>query len=116
MCHGSEHILNVGHCEPLAMLLSAATDRLHRAGCVFRRLQTSARASSISCRLRARLIAAAPAHLQNQPHSSKVLIMPPTEVAVPVLAPVIPSFTQAAMRFAVCFAALIGLSPLLAGL
>jgi len=37
-------------------------------------------------------------------------------VAVPVLAPVIPTFTQAAVRFAISFAALIGLSLLLAGL
>ena len=46
----------------------------------------------------------------------KVLIMPPTEVAAPVFAPVTPTFTQAAVRFAVSFAALIGLSLLLAGL
>ncbi len=42
--------------------------------------------------------------------------MPPTEVAVPVFAPVTPTFTQAAVRFAVSFAALISLSLLLAGL
>jgi hypothetical protein len=40
--------------------------------------------------------------------------MPPTEVAAPAHAPVTPTFTQAAMRFAVSFAALIGLSLLLA--
>jgi hypothetical protein len=62
------------------------------------------------------LIAATPAHFQSPPHSSKVLIMPPTEVAVPVFAPVTPTFTQAAVRFAVSFAALISLSLLLAGL
>ncbi len=60
--------------------------------------------------------AAAAAHFQSPPHSPKVLIMPPTEVAAPVFAPVTPTFTQAAVRFAVCFAALIGLSLLLAGL
>ena len=38
--------------------------------------------------------------------------MPPTDVAAPVFAPV----TQAAVRFAVCFAALIGLSLMLAGI
>ena len=42
--------------------------------------------------------------------------MPPTEVAAPVFAPAGPTFTQAAVRFAVSFAALIGLSLLLAGL
>jgi len=42
--------------------------------------------------------------------------MPPTEVAAPVFAPVTPTFAQAAVRFAVCFAILIGLSLLLAGL
>jgi hypothetical protein len=53
---------------------------------------------------------------QNQQHSSKVFIMPPTEVAAPVFAPATPTFTQAAIRFVVSFAALIGLSLLLAGL
>lgn len=53
---------------------------------------------------------------QNQLDSSKVLIMPPTEVAAPVFAPAAPTFTQAAVRFAISFAALIGLSLLLAGL
>jgi hypothetical protein len=42
--------------------------------------------------------------------------MPPTEVAAPVFAPVTPTFSQAAVRFVVSFAALIGLSLLLAGL
>ena len=43
--------------------------------------------------------------------------MPPTEVAAPVFAPTpTPTFTQAAVRFVVAFAALIGLSLLLAGL
>ena len=42
--------------------------------------------------------------------------MPSTEVAAPVFAPVTPTFTQAAIRFVVSFAALIGLSLLLAGL
>ncbi|EIM31082.1 hypothetical protein [Microvirga lotononidis] len=43
--------------------------------------------------------------------------MPPTEVAAPIFAPAhAPTFTQAAMRFVVSFAALIGLSLLLAGL
>jgi hypothetical protein len=42
--------------------------------------------------------------------------MPPTEVAAPVFAPPAPTFTRAAVRFAVSFAALIGLSLLLAGL
>ena len=42
--------------------------------------------------------------------------MPPTEVAAPVFASVTPTFTQAAVRFVVSFAALIGLSLLLAGL
>jgi hypothetical protein len=53
---------------------------------------------------------------QNQLQSSKVFIMPPTEVAAPVFAPATPTFTQAAIRFVVSFAALIGLSLLLAGL
>ena len=43
--------------------------------------------------------------------------MPPTEVAAPVFAAThAPTFTQAAVRFVVSFAALIGLSLLLAGL
>jgi len=45
-----------------------------------------------------------------------VFIMPPTEVAASVFAPVTPTFAQAAVRFAISFAALIGLSLLLAGL
>jgi hypothetical protein len=61
-------------------------------------------------------IAATPTPFQNQPHSSKVLIMPPTEVAAPVFAPAAPTFTQAAVRFVISFTALIGLSLLLAGL
>ena len=60
---------------------------------------------------------ASSAHFQNPPNSSKVFIMPPTEVAAPVFAPTpAPTFTQAAVRFVVSFAALIGLSLLLAGL
>ena len=43
--------------------------------------------------------------------------MPPTEVAAPVFAPThAPTFTQAAVRFIVSFATLIGLSLLLAAL
>ena len=42
--------------------------------------------------------------------------MPPTEAAAPVFTPVTPTFTQAAVRFVISFAALIGLSLLLAGL
>ncbi|WP_256451965.1 hypothetical protein [Microvirga sp. VF16] len=42
--------------------------------------------------------------------------MPPTEIVAPAHSPVAPTFTQAAIRFAVSFAALIGLSLLLAGL
>jgi hypothetical protein len=53
---------------------------------------------------------------QNQLPLLKVFIMPPTEVAAPVFAPATPTFTQAAIRFVVSFAALIGLSLLLAGL
>ncbi|WP_201842253.1 hypothetical protein [Microvirga zambiensis] len=53
---------------------------------------------------------------QNSPNSSKVFIMPPLEVAAPVFAPVTPTFTRAAVRFVVAFAALLGLSLLLAGL
>ncbi|MBQ0820147.1 hypothetical protein KBI52_07970 [Microvirga sp. HBU67558] len=53
---------------------------------------------------------------KNSLHSSKVFIMPPTEVAAPVFAPATPTFTQAAVRFVVSFAALIGLSLLLAGI
>ncbi|MBQ0821257.1 hypothetical protein KBI52_13710 [Microvirga sp. HBU67558] len=47
----------------------------------------------------------------------EVFIMPPTEVAAPVFVPThAPTFTQAAVRFVVSFAALIGLSLLLAAL
>ncbi|WP_262299925.1 hypothetical protein [Microvirga sesbaniae] len=47
----------------------------------------------------------------------EVFIMPPTEIAAPVFAPThAPTFTQAAVRFVVSFAALIGLSLLLAAL
>ncbi|WP_201832723.1 hypothetical protein [Microvirga zambiensis] len=54
---------------------------------------------------------------QNSPNSSKVFIMPPTEVAAPVFAPThAPTFTRAAVRFVVSFAVLIGLSLLLAGI
>jgi hypothetical protein len=42
--------------------------------------------------------------------------MPQTQVAAPDHSPATPTFTQAAVRFAVSFAALIGLSLLLAGL
>jgi hypothetical protein len=56
------------------------------------------------------------AHFRNQPHSSKVFIMPPTQVAASDYSPAAPTFSQAAVRFAVSFAALIGLSLLLAGL
>jgi hypothetical protein len=42
--------------------------------------------------------------------------MPQTQVAAPDHSPTTPTFTQAAVRFAVSFAALIGLSLLLAGL
>jgi hypothetical protein len=45
-----------------------------------------------------------------------VLIMSQTQVAAPATSPAAPTFTQAAVRFAVSFAALIGLSLLLAGL
>ena len=40
--------------------------------------------------------------------------MPPTEVAAPVFAPAAPTFTRAAIRFTVSFAAVIGLSLRLA--
>ena len=60
--------------------------------------------------------AVTPTHFQSSPHSPKVFIMPPTDVAAPVFAPVTPTFSQAAVRFVVSFAALIGLSLLLAGL
>jgi len=60
--------------------------------------------------------AATPAHFQSSPHSPKVLIMPPTEAAALVFAPATPTFTRAAVRFVVSFAALIGLSLLLAGI
>ncbi|WP_201838479.1 hypothetical protein [Microvirga zambiensis] len=47
----------------------------------------------------------------------EVFIMPPTEVAAPIFAPThAPTFTQAAARFVVSFAALIGLSLLLTAL
>lgn len=59
--------------------------------------------------------AATPAPFQSS-RIHKVLIMPPTEVAASVFAPVTPTFAQAAVRFAISFAALIGLSLLLAGL
>ena len=42
--------------------------------------------------------------------------MPPTQVAASDYSPAAPTFRQAAVRFAVSFAALIGLSLLLAGL
>jgi hypothetical protein len=45
-----------------------------------------------------------------------VFIMSPIQVATPDPPPAVPTFTQAAVRFAVSFAALIGLSLLLAGL
>jgi hypothetical protein len=44
-----------------------------------------------------------------------VFIMSQTQVATPATSPA-PTFTQATIRFAVSFAALIGLSLLLAGL
>jgi hypothetical protein len=53
---------------------------------------------------------------QNQLPLSKVFIMSPIQVATPAPSPAAPTFTQAAVRFAVSFAALIGLSLLLAGL
>ncbi|QRM33217.1 hypothetical protein [Microvirga sp. VF16] len=53
---------------------------------------------------------------QNQLNVLKVFAMRHPEVATPALSPVAPTFTQAAVRFGVCFAALIGLSLLLAGL
>jgi hypothetical protein len=45
-----------------------------------------------------------------------VFIMSQTQVATPDHSPAAPTFTQAAVRFAVSFAALIGLSLLLAGI
>ena len=52
----------------------------------------------------------------NQPPLSKVSIMSQTQVAAPDYSPASPSFTRAAVRFVISFAALIGLSLLLAGL
>jgi hypothetical protein len=47
----------------------------------------------------------------------KVFLMPQTEVAAPAFSPVpAPTFTAAAIRFAVSLAALIGISLLLASL
>jgi hypothetical protein len=56
------------------------------------------------------------AHFQNQLLLLKVFIMSQTQVAAPDHSPATPTFTQAAVRFAVSFVALIGLSLLLAGL
>jgi hypothetical protein len=53
---------------------------------------------------------------QNQLPLLTVFIMSQTQVATPDHSPAAPTFTQAAVRFAVSFAALIGLSLLLAGL
>ncbi len=53
---------------------------------------------------------------QNQLPLLTVFIMSQTQVATPATSPAAPTFTQAAVRFSVSFAALIGLSLLLAGL
>ena len=53
---------------------------------------------------------------QNQLPLLKVFIMSQTQVAASDYSPDAPTFTQAAVRFVLSFAALIGLSLLLAGL
>jgi hypothetical protein len=53
---------------------------------------------------------------QNQLPLLTVLIMSQTQVVTPEHSPAAPTFTQAAVRFTVSFAALIGLSLLLAAI
>ena len=113
---GMTHILNVDHPAPAAMLLSAGRwlRRIGPAVCsAGYRHQRRNRPHHAG---RAAGLIASRAHFRNQPYSSKVFVMPPTEVAAPDYSPAAPTFTQAAVRFAVSFAALIGLSLLLAGL
>ena len=114
---GMTHVLDVGHPDPLAMLVSAAMERGNLD------LPCGLLVTDISPKIghipRAERRDPSPLSLeifQSQLHSSKALIMPPTDVAAPAFAqPRSPTFTQAAIRFTVS-TALIGLCLLLAGL
>jgi hypothetical protein len=101
------------------MLLLAANGSAASAGCVFLRLQTSAPKSATSRRPSGRVDRLSCPFLEPTAFIEallKVFIMSHIQVAAPDHSPAAPTFTQAAVRFAVSFAALIGLSLLLAGL
>jgi hypothetical protein len=110
------HILDLGRSDGSAMLhwmfnrSSAASGQ-----------QCVPQVTDISCQIRQKAAwldgSSSPSIFQNPLNSLKVFIMSQTEVAAPDFPPVTaPTFTQAAVRFVVSFAALLGLSLLLAGL
>ena len=114
---GVTHILDVGHPAPAAMLLSAGR-WLRRIGpAVCSSGDRHQRRNRPHHAGRAAGLIASRAHFQNSTAFIEgVHHAADTRSQRLSIAPAAPTFTQAAVRFAVSFAALIGLSLLLAGL
>ena len=84
------HILDVDHPEPAAMLLSTANGSGASRPAVWPAGYRHRRRNRPHSADRAAGSIASCTHFQNQPHSSKVFIMPQTQVAAPVIAPRLP--------------------------
>ena len=96
------HILDVDHSAPAAMLLSAGRwlSRIGPAVCsTGDRQQRRNRPHHAG---RAAGLIASRAHFRNQPYSSKVFVMPPTQVAVSDYSPAAPTFTRCPVCRVLC--------------